>query len=84
VEGGARTFPGAFSIGFEGFDGPQAFARGFRPEPGALYSLCLGSLLDGTAPVARPGEVERGSFLAGLPGLAADGPVLLLKIRLFD
>lgn len=81
---GSFTYGDRFSIGFEGFADPAAFAAGFVADQGATYNVCLGELLDSEdRVVAGIGQAERGSVLTQTPGLRCAEAVLLLKIRMF-
>jgi len=81
---GSFTYGDRFSIGFEGFSGPEAFAAGFTADHGATYNVCLGELLDAEGRVvAGIGQAERGSVLTQVPRLRVAEPILLLKIRMF-
>jgi mannose-6-phosphate isomerase-like protein (cupin superfamily) len=61
------------------------FRTSFSLDPGALYCVCRGRLLDlDGAVVVDLGETQRGNFLGTLDGLTIDRKTTLMKITVFE
>ena len=74
-----------FSISMESYLSDHEFQSGFVLDPGAVYCVCDGRILNGNgAVVVDTGETERGGYLNQLEWLSIENALLLMKFTVFE
>jgi mannose-6-phosphate isomerase-like protein (cupin superfamily) len=82
--GGKFTLEGLFSITMDTYSDIKEFQEKFTLDPGSLYCVCKGALLDQNDDiVVDVGDVERGTFLQDKGELLIGAETMLMKFSVF-